>query len=360
MKKENKIHMKKTFVIIILIAAIISVVLYITNKKNYSNKDTAYYVINSDMMKKSGGLTGLDIDGEITSEERLKIQDVTKFAYKDKKFLASGHRANNNLIIDEAGKVKEFFLLDNPNYSGVTALTSDGENVIAIMNGNLADNTYQNLLVIQDIEGNVKEKKILDIYSTDAIVSGDKIYIVGSFLEADKNLWSSKIIAYDCKSGEINENIIFKDSDYKKVVIIGDKICCLSANMNNEARIIDVIDKNTLEKIDELEFNDMISGIFAFKEDLYGTIDNKICKIEGDNELNVLKSLSNDSFVDSYLIDDEILYLYSRREDPSKEKGKINLGIITRYNLNSGESLETPVLIRNKNYDNIIFYPVMK
>lgn len=194
MKKENRLNLKKIIIIISLIA-IIGILFYISKKESYSNKETAYYIINSDMIKKSGGLTGIDIDGGITSEERLKIQDVALFAYKDKEFLASGHRANNNLIIDEDGKVKEFSLLDNPNYSGVTALTSDGENVIAIMNGNLADNTYQNLLVIQDIEGNVKEKKILDIYASDAIFSGNKIYVVGSFLEADKDLWSSKIIA---------------------------------------------------------------------------------------------------------------------------------------------------------------------
>lgn len=358
MKKENKIDIKKIFAIIFLIAAIISVVFYTTKKENFSNKDTAYYIINSDMLKKSGGLTGLDIDGEITSEEKLKIQDLAEFAYKDKGFIAGGHRANNNLIIDKDGNVKEFYLLDNPNYSGVTALTSDGENVIAIMNGNLADNTYKNLLVIQDIEGNVKEKKILDIYASDAIFLGNKIFIVGSFLQADKNLWSSKIISYDCRSGEINENILSKDSDYRKVLILGDKVYCLSANMDNEARKIDVLDKNTLERIDELEFDDLIDGIFAFKEDLYGIIDNNICKIEGDNEFNVLKPLSNDTFVDSYLINDENLYVYSRTENPTKERGKINLGTITKYNLNSGESLETPVLIRNKNYDNIIFYPV--
>lgn len=358
MKKENRIDMKKTFVIIALIATIIGVFFYTTKKEKFSNKETAYYIVNSDMLKKSGGLTGLDIDGGITSEEKLKIQDVTKFFYQDKNFIAGGHRANNNLIIDKDGKVKEFSLLDNPNYSGVTALTSDGENVIAIMNGNLADNTYQNLLVIQDIEGNVKEKKILDIYASDAIFSGDKIYIVGSFLQADKDLWSSKIISYDCSNGEINENIISKDSRYEKGVIIEDKIYCQSANMDNEARKIDVLDKNTLKKINELEFDDLIDGIFAFKEDLYGIFDNKICKISSNNELTNLYSLSNDKYVESYIIDDENLYVYSRTENPTKEKGKINLGNITKYNLNSGESLETPILIRNKNYDNIIFYPV--
>lgn len=192
--------MKKIFIIILVIATTIGVFYYTTKKENFSNKETAYYIVNSDMLKKSGGLTGLDINGGITSEKKLKIQDVTKFSYQDKNFIAGGNRANNNLIIDKDGKAKEFFLLDNPNYSGVTALTSDGENVIAIMNGNLADNTYKNLLVIQDIEGNVKEKKILDIYASDAIFLGNKIFIVGSFFQADKNLLSSKIISYDCSN----------------------------------------------------------------------------------------------------------------------------------------------------------------
>lgn len=352
--------MKKFFIIILVIATILGVFFYTTKKESFSNKDTAYYIVNSDMIKKSGGITGIDIDGEIISQERLKVQDVTKFTLQDKNFIASGHRANNNLIIDNDGNIKEFILLDNPNYSGVNSITSDGKNIIAIMNGDLEDNTYKNLLVIQDIEGNVKEKKILDIYSSDAIFFENKIFIVGSFLQADKNLWSSKIISYDCSNGEINENILSKDSEYKEVVIIGDKIYSLSANMDNEARIIDVLDKNTLEKINELEFDDIISGIFAFKEELYGVTDNKICKIMDNNKLTTLFSLPYETYVSSYVINDEYVYLYSRTETPHKENGKINLGNITRYNIINGESIKTPVSIKNKNYDNIIFYPIMK
>ena len=71
------------------------------------------------MLNKSGGLVGIDIDGNITSQESLKIQDISKSDLVDNTFIAGGNRANNHLLIDTQGNVTEFNLLDNPNYSGV-------------------------------------------------------------------------------------------------------------------------------------------------------------------------------------------------------------------------------------------------
>ena len=150
---------------------IIIVVLYIGIKmfsqNDFSTEETFYYIVYSDMLKKSGELIGIDIDGNITSKKSLKIQDVSKYDLVDSTFIAGGNRANNHLLIDRQGNINEFNLLDNPNYSGVTTITINGENIVAVMNGNIADNTYQNLLVIQDKEGNVLEKRIFDIFASD-------------------------------------------------------------------------------------------------------------------------------------------------------------------------------------------------
>lgn len=352
--------MKKVCWVLLVIAAVFIVLFYATNREHFSNKQTAYYIVHSDMLKKSGGVIGIDIDGETTGRETLAIQDVTKFTFQDSYFIASGHRANNNLIIDRNGKINEFLLLDNPNYSGVNCMTSDGKKIIAIMNGNLQDNTYKNLLVIQDMEGHVIEKKILDIDAYDVIVEKNKIYIAGSYLQADKNQWSSKIMTYDSGTAELQENILSKDSDYKKMAMIGDKIYCLSANMENEARTIDILDQDTLGKIGELKFEKSIDDIFAWKGELYGVIDNDLSKITEKGEWTIFHALPDNTYVSSLIVNDESVYLYSRSETTSKEKGKMNLGTITRYNLLTGESMETPVRLRTKQYDNILFYPVVK
>lgn len=335
--------MKKVWTLLLVIAAVFIVLFYATNREHFSNKQTAYYIVHSDMLKKSGGVIGIDIDGETTGRETLAIQDVTKFTFQDSYFIASGHRANNNLIIDRNGKIKEFLLLDNPNYSGVNCMTSDGKKIVAVMNGNLQDNTYKNLLVIQDMEGHVIEKKILDIDAYDVIVEKNKIFIAGSYLQADKNQWSSKIIAYDDGNAEMQENILSKDSDYKKMVVIGDKIYCLSANMENEARNIDILNRNTLGKIGEFTFEKSIDDIFVWNGELYGVIDNDLSKISEKGAETILHPLPDQTYVSSTIADDEYVYLYSRSETPSKENGKMNLGTITRYNMLTGESMQTPV-----------------
>jgi len=147
----------------------------ILKKNSFSTEKTAYYIVHSDMLNKSGGLVGIDIDGNITSQESLKIQDISKSDLVDNTFIAGGNRANNHLLIDTQGNVTEFNLLDNPNYSGVTTITINNENIVAVMNGNITDNTYQNLFVIQDIQGNILEKKIFDIFASDILCENNTV-----------------------------------------------------------------------------------------------------------------------------------------------------------------------------------------
>lgn len=93
---------------------LIIVVLYISIKmfsqNDFSTEETAYYIVYSDMLKKSGGLIGIDIDGNITSQKSLKIQDVSKYDLVDSTFIAGGNRANNHLLIDRQGNINEFNL----------------------------------------------------------------------------------------------------------------------------------------------------------------------------------------------------------------------------------------------------------
>ena len=230
---------------------IIIVVLYIGIKmfsqNDFSTEETFYYIVYSDMLKKSGELIGIDIDGNITSQKSLKIQDVSKYDLVDSTFIAGGNRANNHLLIDRQGNIKEFNLLDNPNYSGVTTITINGENIVAVMNGNIANNTYQNLLVIQDKEGNVLEKRIFYIFASDILCKNNTAYIVGSYLNLEKDKWSSKIIQYTLSNSKIKENIVNLDREYKEVVLHNDNLYCSVGDMNGYVKEIDILDMYSLE-----------------------------------------------------------------------------------------------------------------
>ena len=59
---------------------------------------------------------------------------------------------------------------------------------------------------------------------------GNKIYIVGSFLQVDKNLWSSKIIVYDCS----NDKRFASDSILKVKAYRGSKYIVTIDNRSNK------------------------------------------------------------------------------------------------------------------------------
>lgn len=117
------------------------------------NKDTAYYILASNMFDKRGELIEIDTNGKLVNKRSLKMQDVTKFNFDQDKFIAGGERANNNILLHGDGEYKIFSLLDNPNYSGVTSTNLCNEKIIAVMNGNVEGDTYKNLLLVQNEEG---------------------------------------------------------------------------------------------------------------------------------------------------------------------------------------------------------------
>lgn len=355
--------MKKNLLIIgsLLFIAIICIVGIRGFKKyNFSNEETAYYIVHSDMLKKSGGLIGIDIEGSITSQESLKIQDISKYDLVDDIFIAGGNRANNHLLIDTEGNITEFNLLDNPNYSGVTTITINDENIIAVMNGNIADNTYQNLFVIQNMRGNVIDKKIFNIFASDILCKDNTVYIIGSFLNLEKDQWSSKIIQYDLTDSTIKERIISPNKDYKEVILYNNNLYCSVADMNGYIKEIDILDTDSLEKLTSIKFSKNISCLFSYNNFLYGVFDNVICKIEPDNTIVELCNLPKDTYVSSSLTHNSHVYFFSRYDVVEKKNGYVNVGFIADYNISNNHIQFTPLSIEDNNYDSIIFFPVMK
>ena len=171
-----------------------------------SEKETKYYVAYSDIFKSQGLLCGIDEDGNYTSSQKIKLQDGTNAKLINGKTIIGGERANTHLLIDNDGSYKEFYLLDEPNYTGVCAITYDGDRVIASMNGGFSDGVYLNLLVVQDWSGNVEVKETIEIYAEDILYLDDTVYVVGAMDYAGEDEgWIGKIISYDLNSGKLSE-----------------------------------------------------------------------------------------------------------------------------------------------------------
>lgn len=354
--------MKKRLMIIGFLLMVIMAVVGTTTlkQKQLSQNSTAYYVIHSNMLKKSGGVTGIDIEGNATFTKSLKIQDVSEYSVMDNNFIAGGGRANNHLIIDESGNISEFYLLDNPNYSGVTAIAGDKGNLIAVMNGNVADNTYQNLLVIQDRKHNVLEKEIMDIYAFDMLVKNDIVYIVGAYLNVEENQWSSKIIKYNMKTKEIKEKIMSQDREYKKILVYDDKLYCIARDMNGRSSEIDILNKDSLNKIDTQVWSEEISDFFSYNDFLYYVLNNTLCKVEKNNDVIELFFLPEDTYVSSSMMRENHIYLFCRKNNIEKEKGKVDLGVIIDYDVRKNTSQSTPVKLEDKSRDNVLFFPILQ
>lgn len=81
---------------------------------------------------------------------------------------------------------REFYLLDDLNYSGVTAITMNHDQVVSVMNGNISENTYKNLLVIQKSNQIVTTKRIVDSFASDILIDGNHAYIVGGYSDVKR------------------------------------------------------------------------------------------------------------------------------------------------------------------------------
>lgn len=302
------------------------------------NKDTAYYILASNMFDKNGELIELDTDGNLVNKRKLKMQDVTKFNFDQDRFIAGGERANNNIILHGDGDYKLFSLLDNPNYSGVTSINLCDEKIIAVMNGNVEGDTYKNLLLVQNEEGKILKKEIIDIYSSDLLCEENVLYIVGTHLFVEEDIWSSKIIKVDLYNDKIEEKIYEKDMEYEKVILFENQLYCL-------------------EKLGSFSFHKDISAIFTMNKHLYCIADNEICEIKDGALSDSEYTLPEGTFVSSYLSDNIGVYIYCRNENIVKENQKNHMGYLIKYDKQStGMVKETPVLI-GKRYDHILFFP---
>lgn len=136
------------------------------------------------------------------------------------------------------------------------------------------------------------------------------VYIIGSYLNLEKDQWSGKIIKYNLADSTIKENITSPNRDYKEVVLYDGNLYCSVADMNGYIKEIDILDMDSLEKLTSMNFDKNISSIFSFNNFLYGVFDNIICKIESDSTIVELSSLPQNTYVSSSLINENHVYFF--------------------------------------------------
>lgn len=326
--------------------------------RKISERETKYFVAYSHIFNKGGELCGIDKDGNFTSRSKVNLQDGSKIEFTNGKKIIGGSRANTHLIVNVEGSYDEFHLLDNPNYTGVCAITLDGDLIIASMNGGYSDGVYVNDLVVQDLSGDVQVEQVVKIFARDIISVDNTIYIVGSMDCAGKSeSITGKIISYNLATGEMNEQLYEVQKTIEAVCVLNGNLYCAVYSINGGIREVYVIDTKTLDRIETLEFCEDISGMFSFEDNLYAGIGNEFCLISSENGtvLDSLYTLPQDSFItDSAAFNDHI-YITTRFNNPDKEKSVF--GIQIDYNLSDRTFTETPIYMDFEKYSHFVVCP---
>lgn len=351
--------MKKFLVIACLLVVVLMVILLRTDNTALSKEDTSYYVVYSSMLRRSSSIVGIDDSGVPTFIKRLTLQDISKCDYVNGVCIAGGSRANNHFIIDKNGEVEEFYLLDNPNYSGVTTITMDESNIYAVMNGNLTDNTYQNLLVIQTADGNTIEKRIIDIYARDILFNENILYIVGGYLNVEQDVWSCKIIRYDLQTGIFTERTDTPGKQYMSCQIYEGNLLCTVADMQGDIFQIDILDCVTMQKNKDITFLNPVYNIAANDDVILIVFENSISILDlQKNKLFAKVSLPDGTYVTQAVLTPNHLYLLSRNNEKKYSEKSVHLGYISNLNLETFSLISTPLITSEEYHDSIIFFPM--
>ena len=332
-------------------AAIIGLIMILTvlagcAPEEFSDKETKYYIAYSNVFTFDGELCGIDEDGNFTSRSKVRLRD----GYDSKKFvdgkkIIGGSRANSHLIVDGEGNYKEFYLLDNPMYTGVCTITMYGDRIVASMNGGYSNGIYLNDFVVQNLSGDVEIEKIIEIYGFDIICSDDIAYIVGTMNSAGEEgvIRTAKIISYNLTSGEMNEQLYEAQKSIESVCVLNGKLYCAVKRINMGANEIYVIDPKTLEKTDTFEYSGEIEGLLNYEDKLYCGIGNKFCQISSEESavLEELYEFTQDGYIIDTAASNGHIYITICLNNPDKENSIY--GIQIDYDLSAKTYVETPI-----------------
>lgn len=375
MENRNKIiqKVKKWLSLMLIIVVILG--LAACKSRELSTNTTAYYIVYSGTSNNKSRIEGIDINGNPTVIHDIDAVNISRGTLVGEEFIAGGHRANNHLIMQQDGSFEEFYLLDNPQYSGVWNITLDGENIVSVMNGNVDDekNVYLNLLVIQDRSQKVLVKKEIDITPNTLLIDGNYLYMGGCFWQYDVSpvYCGASIARYNMETGEYEEKHFHYNvdkitaTDYKYLTKHGEYFYAIfnESLMNKDStdrqNTVDIINSETLELVDTLVFNERISWICFVGDDLYIVIADKLCKY--DVETNAVEEIyifpENTNIESSHMRDGHIYY--NTRYLPVQKDGKMwNVGYIIDFNITNNSVKQTPLITDAKNTESIVFFPL--
>ena len=316
----------------------------------------AYYLMSSSMLNKGAQLSLISRTNDLIGKESLNLQDISKVALTSGRILFAGERANNLLEITEKGQ-KQFHLLDNPAYSGVTAICYGKDQLISVMNGNMTKEGYQSLLLVQDLAGNLLFQKVIPLFAQKAVVNGGKAYIVGAAVKSDGN-FACALTVVDLQAKTASTYETEAEHKYKDVIACAGKLYCLSGYRNALHKEIHIYDSETLQLNNKIYLPEEAAALFEFNDKLHLLIGNKIQPLSaaGKLEKELYTLQQNGRFVQAHK-QGEHLYMLYKQSGAGSESRTIKVQIVDLH-LRYGSKVVTDYTLENQPGQLLAFAPL--
>lgn len=360
--------MKKFYSIFLAIITISICFVSCSTTSEHIGKDADYIVIHSRSREQSSGIFCIDSEGAVTEKlKNSKMQDLSFFSFDNSKLMVSGGRRNNNMLFDlkDNGVYSEVYWLNNPDYSGVTAVELLSDSVLVVMNGNYTDTTYLNLLVEQDYDGNVVQQNELELYARDVSVIDNTAKLVGKHLKRVNNTdeWKASIIDYNVSEQKITQQYDYSEYNCFWEIIESDSVIyCLAEDKNENINTICTINKNTFEIVNRLQIEDQLCGIYHDENILYVVGNKAIYEVQSKDltkRTSYSHGITKDGFVDWAYVYGDHYYIMYRYDQRIKDGSVYEYGNVLKVSLKNFDKENTPLRYdAHSTIDDLLVFPV--
>lgn len=327
------------------------------DKNKHLEHRPAYYLLSSELFAKEASLTLLSRNNVVLEREKLALQDVEQVAVESDRIIFAGTRANNLLEITSNEK-KQFYLLDETHYTGVTTITYTKNYLLAVMNGNMTENGYKSLLVVQNLDGKLIKKIDIPLFASKIIATDKNAYVAGASIDV-AGRFSPSIVKINLDTYSTQSYIGEKDHKYNDILICQNKLYCLQSDMYEKQAVILQHDVNSLKRTEHYHFEKAIDTIYTYRGQLYALCATKIYAVKQGKIENIVHELEDFGYYQEKCQIDEHLYIL-RQLEKQEEKPDDYIGQIVDISLRYGSKVTTNFRLENQATRILRFAPVPK
>lgn len=337
-----------------------------SSKTQTIGEGSEFIVIYSRSREKSGGIFCIAGDGSVTNElAKLEMQDLSFYSFNKNELLVSGGRSNNNLLFDlsDEGLYKEIHWLGEPNYSGVTAIELNSQSSFVIMNGNYSEDTYLNLIVEQDFQGNIIQQNIIELYCRDVLLKDGNAVLSGKHLKTqdDEKVWAASIIEYDIENQKNIKQTDFEQYNcFWEIEVHDGFYYCLAESKNEMKNIICVVDPATKNIISEIMIDDQLTGLEKYNDALYVVGNTAVFKQNSGLQFDVVTTeiCSDGMYTNWAYIYGNAYYIFTRLQQREQVEEEYKYGELVVVNLDTLEKTSTTIKYKKSvTMDDILIFP---